>query len=79
MKRLMLAALPLLMLWGCAGPPSGMGGSGATGVGAGVRPATLPQCVRENETCGVQSGCCQGLVCVPSGRYGSLCRQPFPG
>ena len=81
MKRLALAVLPLLLLWGCAAPPSGgSAGSGApASVGAAARPAALPQCVPENQECDTRRHCCQGLVCQPSGKFGFLCRTPFPG
>jgi hypothetical protein len=82
MKRLARAALvPLVLLFGCAAPPAGGGGGSGTpaSVGAAVRPAALPQCVAENQECDTRRHCCQGLVCEPTGRFGFLCRTPYPG
>lgn len=73
-RTLTLAASALALLAACAAPPTT--GAGASAL-AGVQRAG-PQCVAENQNCGRDASCCSGTVCMPSGRFGSLCRTPFP-
>jgi hypothetical protein len=73
-SRIALAALSLGLLYGCAAPSPPAASSGAT-----LLPAAPAACVAENQACDATRRCCQGTVCVPTGRFGSLCRLPFPG
>jgi hypothetical protein len=76
MKRLILLALPLALLYGCTAPaPAAKDGLPGTSGRLGS-PAV---CIGEGQTCGPGGRCCGDMSCQPAGRYGSLCRQPAPG
>ncbi|MFM1990063.1 MAG: hypothetical protein RJA99_3020 [Pseudomonadota bacterium] len=72
--RFVFAAFAALLAAGCAAPASPPGGSllpPRDGVGAA--------CAVESAPCGTATRCCDGMVCVPNGRLGALCRRPYPG
>jgi hypothetical protein len=77
MKRFAIVVTSLLLL-ACAGTPTPGGGAnpGYPGVS---RPASGAICVAPNQTCDRENRCCAGTTCMPEGRFGSLCRFPFPG
>jgi hypothetical protein len=78
MKRIALAALPLLLALGCTAPqPSGTPTATREPTGT-VRDGRGPICATDLQSCGRDTACCSGLVCQPAGRYGQLCQRPWP-
>ncbi len=78
MKRIVLAALPLLVAMGCAAPPASEPSSlrdmpGVARDGAGAA------CASDLQSCDRTTPCCSGMTCVPYGRFGMLCRRPAVG
>lgn len=76
MKRLILLALPLALMYGCASPtPAAKDGM----PGTSGRMGSPAICVGEAQNCDRDNRCCADMSCQPAGRFGSLCRRPAPG
>jgi hypothetical protein len=79
MKRLVLLALPLALLYGCASsaPAAPAAKDGLPGTSG--RTGSPAICIGEAQPCARGDRCCDDMSCQPAGRFGSLCRRPAPG
>jgi len=79
MSRIAFTAAAALLLAACGTPVTFQ--SSAPVPPGGLLPAGSggAMCVVESQTCDAQRTCCDGMVCVPNGRLGMLCRRPYPG
>lgn len=74
MKRLAILLGAIAMLHGCAAPSD----TTVRGSLPGVTERPGAQCVPEGQQCDRARPCCDGMTCMPAGRFGFLCRMPAP-